>query len=93
VRDFGAGYLGIVGAAYGLFGLGLALLFASQGAGRMFWPLAGSAARLAIVAAGGWAVVHWLHAPPAAFFVVVALSFTVYAGLIAGAIGLGRWST
>jgi putative MATE family efflux protein len=92
VRDFGAEYLGIVGAAYGLFGLGLALLFASQGAGRMFWPLAGSAARLAIVAAGGWAVVHWLQAPPGAFFVVVALSFTVYAALIAGAIGLGRWS-
>jgi putative MATE family efflux protein len=92
VRDFGAEYLGIVGAAYGLFGLGLALLFASQGAGRMFWPLAGSMARLVIVAAGGWACVHWLQAPPGAFFLVVALSFVVYAGLIAGAIGLGRWA-
>ena len=42
----------IVGGCYGLFGLGLALFFASQGAGRMFWPLAGSAARLVIVARG-----------------------------------------
>ena len=61
VRAFGAQYLRIVGASYGLFGLGLALLFASQGAGRMFWPLVGSAARLAIVVAGGWVCVHVLQ--------------------------------
>ncbi len=33
VREFGASYLRIVGAFYGLYGLGLALFFASQGAG------------------------------------------------------------
>src|SRR6266849_2577031 len=35
----GAQYLRIVGPAYGFFGLGLALYFASQGAGRLLWPL------------------------------------------------------
>ena len=92
VRAFGAEYLGIVGASYGLFGLGLALLFASQGAGRMFWPLVGSAARLAIVVAGGWVCVHVLQAPAGALFAVVAVSFVAYASVIAGAIGLKRWA-
>ena len=54
VVAFGARYLQVVGACYGLFGLGLTLFFASQGAGRMFWPLVGSVSRLAVVALGGW---------------------------------------
>ena len=92
VRDFGAAYLRIVGGFYGLFGLGLALFFASQGAGRMFWPLAGSLARLAVVAIGGWVCVHLLHTPATGFFAVVALSLLVYGATIAGAIRLGSWT-
>ena len=38
--EAGARYLRIVGPVYGLFGLGMALYFASQGAGRLLWPLA-----------------------------------------------------
>ena len=38
--DVGTHYLRIVGPFYGFFGVGLALYFASQGAGRMNWPLA-----------------------------------------------------
>lgn len=91
VREFGGSYLNIVGGCYGFFGLGLALFFASQGAGRMFWPLAGSLARLLIVAVGGWACVHWLRLPISGFSIVVALSLAVYAAIIAGAIRLGGW--
>ena len=92
VREFGGAYLNIVGAFYGLYGLGLALFFASQGAGRMFWPLAGSIARLAIVALGGWVCVHVLHTTANGFFVVVAISLAVYGLTIAGAIKLGSWT-
>jgi Na+-driven multidrug efflux pump len=92
VVAFGADYLRIVGGCYGMFGLGLALFFASQGAGRMFWPLAGSTARLVLVAGGGWACVHWLHTPASGFFVVVAASLVVYGLVIAGAIRLGSWT-
>ena len=91
VLEFGAGYLRIVGACYGFFGLGLALFFASQGAGRMFWPLAGSVARLAVVALGGWIAVHWLHASASVFFIIIAAGFAVYALTIAGAIRMGSW--
>jgi putative MATE family efflux protein len=92
VIAFGADYLRIVGGCYGMFGLGLALFFASQGAGRMFWPLAGSTARLLLVAGGGWACVHWLHSPASGFFAVVAASLVVYGLVIAGAIRLGSWT-
>ena len=92
VLEFGTAYLHIVGACYGLFGLGLALFFASQGAGRMFWPLAGSVARLAVVAVGGWIAVHLFHAPASGFFIIIAAGFAVYALTIAGAIRLGSWA-
>jgi putative MATE family efflux protein len=91
VREFGAAYLRIVGAFYGLYGFGLALFFASQGAGRMFWPLAGSVARLLIVALGGWVCVHLLQTEASGFFVVVAISLGVYGLIIAGAIKFGSW--
>ena len=37
--DAGSRYLHIVGPCYGFFGFGMALYFASQGAGRLSWPL------------------------------------------------------
>jgi len=92
VIGFGASYLNIVGGFYGLFGLGLALFFASQGAGRMAWPLAGSLARLLVVLAGGWLCVHLLHTPASGFFAVVAAGLLVYGVTIAGAIKLGSWT-
>ena len=39
-RRWARSYLRIVGPFYGFFGAGLALYFASQGAGRLGWPLA-----------------------------------------------------
>ena len=92
LRAFGASYLQIVGAFYGLYGFGLALFFASQGAGRMFWPLAGSVARLAIVALGGWLCLHVLHTPASGLFAVVASSLAAYGLTIAAAIKLGGWT-
>src|SRR5439155_25597250 len=50
----GADYLRTVGPAYGFFGLGLALYFASQGAGRLGWPLLAGLLRLVIAVGGGW---------------------------------------
>ena len=52
-------YLWTVGPCYGFFGLGLALYFASQGAGRLGWPLAAGFLRLFVAAAGGWMAGYW----------------------------------
>lgn len=50
---FGAMYLGIAGPAYGLFGAGQTLYFASQGTGRMALPVLVGLTRFAVVAAVG----------------------------------------
>src|SRR4030095_3654246 len=49
----GVAYLHIVGPFYGFFGLGLALYFASQGAGRLGWALAARFLARASAARGG----------------------------------------
>ena len=66
--ETGAAYLRSMGPAYGFFGLGLSLYFASQGAARLFWPLFAGLLRLLIAVGVGWAVLHltgslgWLFA-------------------------------
>ena len=54
-------YLRIVGPTYGFFGLGLALYFASQGAGRLRWPLIAGPSRLVVAtrAAAGSPCTSW----------------------------------
>jgi Na+-driven multidrug efflux pump len=47
----GASYLQIVGPIYGLYGLGMALYFATQGFGNAIWTVTANAARL-LVSAG-----------------------------------------
>jgi putative MATE family efflux protein len=92
VLGFGARYLNIVGGCYAFFGLGLALFFASQGAGRMFWPLAGSMARLLVLLVGGWLCVHVFQTSATGLFAVIAFSLVLYGSTIAIAIRLGSWT-
>jgi Na+-driven multidrug efflux pump len=59
VLRVGSEYLRRVAPFYPFVGLGMALYFASQGAGRMAWPFSAGVARLAVVLlAGTW----WMHA-------------------------------
>lgn len=57
--DAGSRYLRIVGPFYGMLGLALALYFASQGAGRLLWPVVANFTRLAIAALAGWLALRW----------------------------------
>lgn len=57
--EVGVQYLHIVGPAYGLFGLGLSLYFASQGARRMMFTLVAGFARLAVIYTAGNAAMHY----------------------------------
>lgn len=87
----GARYLAIVGPFYGFFGAGLALYFASQGAGRLLWPLLAGFARLFIAAGGGWLVVHSFHAGLSGLFMVMALALVVLGLTVAVAVRAGAW--
>ena len=88
----GTQYLQIVGPAYGFFGAGLALYFASQGAGRLLWPLVAGTARLVIAAGGGWIVVHAFGGGLVALFAVLALALVVFGVTVAVAIRAGAWN-
>jgi putative MATE family efflux protein len=87
----GSTYLRIVGPAYGFFGLGLALYFASQGAGRLVWPLLGGFARLIIAAGGGWLAVRWLGWGLPGVFGAMSLALLAFGATVALAVRLGAW--
>ena len=87
----GAAYLRIVGPVYGFFGLGLALYFASQGAGRLTWPIVASATRLVVAGAGGWIAVRAGGVGLSGLFGVMAVALVVFGAIVAGAIMLGAW--
>ena len=87
----GARYLRTVGPFYGFFGLGLALYFASQGAGRLAWPLIAGFLRLTIAAGGGWLATRWFGGGLGALFVIIALAFVVFGSIVALAIRNGAW--
>ncbi len=87
----GARYLTIVGPFYGFFGVGLALYFASQGAGRLAWPLVAGFARLLIAALGGWLAIHQLGAGLPGLFVAIALALVVFGVTVVAALKAGAW--
>lgn len=83
-------YLRTVGLAFPLFGLGLTLYFASQGAGRVLGPVLAGTLRLLLVAAAGW----WLAGQGAgapAYFVLVAVAMAAYGLATVLAVGLTPW--
>lgn len=86
----GSAYLRIVGPAYGFFGLGLALYFASQGAGRLLWPLGSGFLRLTLAIGGGWLALR-LTGSLAWLYGALALGLVAYGLTIAGAVASGVW--
>jgi len=91
VLKAGATYLRIVGPVYGFFGLGLALYFASQGAGRLLWPVLAGFSRLVIASVGGWLAIYWFGGGLTALFGVMALAFVVFGLTVTLAVKSGAW--
>src|SRR6185436_2253798 len=90
VVDAGSRYLRAVGPFYGLFGLGLALYFASVGAGRLLWPLLANLARLVIATVGGWLALHW-GGDVAQVFLALGIALAVFGLINAAAVAGGAW--
>ncbi len=88
--DTGSRYLHAVGPFYGLFGLGMALYFASQGAARLLWPLVANLARLAIAAGGGWLALRW-SGDLDPVFLALSAALTAFGLINAGALARGAW--
>ena len=88
--ETGAQYLRIVGPFYGFFGLGLVLYFASQGAGRLLWPLAAGLLRLVVAAGGGLLALH-LTGELAWVFAALAVALVAYGGTILTVVARGAW--
>ena len=80
----------MAGPFYGFFGLGLVLYFASQGAGRLLWPVLGNLARLLVAAAGGGLALRW-GGSLVDVFLVQGAALAVYGIVIALAIAGGAW--
>ncbi len=86
----GSAYLRAVGPFYGFFGLGLSLYFASQGAGRLFWPLAAGLLRMGLAVGGGWLILRatgslfW-------FFMALGVGLFAYGTVTAAAVASGAW--
>jgi Na+-driven multidrug efflux pump len=88
--DVGSRYLRIVGPFYGFFGLGLALYFASQGAGRLRWPLIAAALRVTLAAGGGYLAVHSFGGETGLFF-ALGIALAIFGLVNAVAIASGGW--
>ncbi|RYX88127.1 MAG: MATE family efflux transporter, partial [Bradyrhizobiaceae bacterium] len=88
--ETGSAYLRIVGPAYGFFGLGLSLYFASQGAGKMLYPLLAGVLRLLISIVGGWLALR-LTGSLTWLFACLAFALVVYGSIIVTAVATGTW--
>jgi putative MATE family efflux protein len=87
----GSAYLRSVGPAYGFFGLGLALYFASQGAGRLLWPACAGLLRMIVAVGGGWLMLR-LTGSLGWMFAALALGLGLYGVIMAVSIASGAWS-
>jgi putative MATE family efflux protein len=88
--ETGSAYLRIVGPAYGFFGLGLSLYFASQGAGRLMWPILAGLLRLVVAVLGGWIALR-LTGSLAWVFAALSLGLVLYGALLAAMVASGVW--
>jgi putative MATE family efflux protein len=88
--EAGTRYLHAVGPFYGMFGLGMALYFASQGAARLLWPLLANFLRLGIAGGGGWLALRW-DGDLSHVFIALAVALVAYGLIIAVAVAGGAW--
>ena len=78
VVNAGASYLHRAAPFYGFFGFGMALYFASQGAGKVLWPVIASFARLVVATVGGWYWVVLHHGSITGLYWLIAASLCLF---------------
>ena len=87
----GRSYFRLVAPFYAFFGLGLALYFASQGAGRMMWPVISSLSRMAVALVGALLLTTYAGMGVEGIFVAIGCAMLAYGLIIALAIRRSGW--
>jgi putative MATE family efflux protein len=90
VIEAGTAYFRIVGPFYGFFGLGMALYFASQGAGTLRWPLIAGLLRMMVALAGGWLLLR-MTGSLTAVFAAQSLALALFGIVVAVSVWRGVW--
>jgi putative MATE family efflux protein len=88
VVQTGTLYLRTVAPFYAVYGAGLILYFASQGAGRVTWPFLAGTARLLASAGLGWLLVAHFAAGLATLFATIAAGSLIYGAITAASVAL-----
>ncbi len=88
----GSTYLHIVGPFYGFFAMGFSMYFASQGAGRLMWPLLAGLIRLTVAVAGGWLVLQ-VTGSLRGLFVMTAVGMVLYGVVVLRAVAAPGWAS
>jgi putative MATE family efflux protein len=83
-------YFAWAGPAFGFFGLGTCLYFASQGAAKVGGPVLAGTGRLLLVGLGGWWLVS-IDAPAWALFALVGAAMVLFGLGVAASVWLTRW--
>jgi putative MATE family efflux protein len=83
-------YFAWAGPAFGFFGMGVCLYFASQGAAKVGGPVLAGTLRLLLVGLGGWWLVS-IDAPAWTLFALVGAAMVVFGLATALSIRLTRW--
>jgi putative MATE family efflux protein len=84
-------YIRHVAPFYCLFGLGISLNFASQGAGRMTAPMMASFARMITATVAGWIVIEKTNLGLAGLFGAVALGVVIYGCWVPASLLVRPW--
>lgn len=93
VIQVGVDYLQRAAPFYAFYGFGMALYFASQGAGNVAWPLFAGGLRLALVALGGWYWTTIVGGSLQGLFWIIAASLVLFGLVNASAFATGHsWS-
>jgi len=91
VLDAAYTYLRIAGWCYAFFGAGVALYFASQGAGKMGWPVLAGSVRFLIAVIGGLVVLRYFNGTLTGLFAVIGFAMIAYGAGTVAAVKWGNW--
>ncbi|WP_286760177.1 MULTISPECIES: MATE family efflux transporter [Sulfitobacter] len=89
--DAGRSYFRLVAPFYAFFALGLALYFASQGAGHMVWPVISSLSRMAVALIGALILMQTGGLGLRGIFIAIGGAMVVYGSVIGLAIWRKGW--